>query len=310
MDARVFATRNGKGGFSWQSSDGLRRKSFSLDPELAARLYFAMEGSAASERKALQKANSYLADTLSPVLADAFDYSSELRIQAIGQMGILPVLATPVTGKTLGESPKVAYRHPNTASDFQAEGLRGPVELLIVDRCFQGHSQNVEEAARLMARQSSTTCHILAFYCDAGQLSPNEVIDALRSVSSAIIFGHAESPATNASEAGLVLGASTKLTVEMLASSDLNGLQELALIGCGTGQSNLFLGEVTLAHAAALAGAGEILYTLWPIRPRDGTRIAGGILQSRALGKTMREYLAERFAEDPLKAEAFAIMRP
>ena len=307
---RLLAAWNGAGRMSWMSSGELRRQSFPLDLELAGRLHFAMEGSLASERKALRAANSYLAGTLGPLLSDALDRSGELRIQALGPMGTLPVLATPVAGRVLGGMPSVAYRHPNPAASFQAEGMRSPLELLVIDKCFGEHSRSAETAARLAASRSSAECRILSFNSDEGELDPGEVIDALRAVSSAIIFGHAESPAANASAAGLVLGATSRLRVDVLAASDLNGLAELAMIGCGTGRNNLFLGEVTLAHAAAVAGAGEILYTLWPIRPGDGARIAGGILHDRLEGKSTREYLAHQFEEDVLKAEAFAIMRP
>lgn len=269
-----------------------------------------MEGSSASERKALRDVNAYLATALGPQLEEVFDNPGERRVQAVGQMGILPLLATPVAGRALGSSPEIAYRHPKADAAFRPEGVRGSVELLVVDKCFKGDAQKVEITAGLAPSRQSAESQILTFNSETSTLPVDKLISALKSVSSAIVFCHAESPVANASAAGLVLGPSSRLTVDMLASFDLNGLEELALIGCASGRSNPFVGEATLAHAAALAGAGEILYTLWPIRPGDGAGIVVGMLESRGQGQTMRKFLARQFEEDPLKAAPFAVMRP
>jgi len=91
---------------------------------------------------------------------------------------------------------------------------------------------------------------------------------------------------------------------------DLSNLQELALICCSSGRINPFVGEVTLAHAAALAGAHEVLFTLWPVRFSLGSRVTSEMIAVRAAGRAMREFLASSFAAHPIRMAAFAIMRP
>ena len=307
---RLFTMWRGEAGLAWLSDGTLERRPLTLDPELAARLVFAMEGNPGSERKVLRDAMTYLASVLSPVLAQAFNTPGERRIQAVGQMGILPILAAPVSGRALGASPEVAYRHPNTAAAFQLMGRRGHVELAVIDKCFGSDAQNVAITARAVASAQDAECQVLYFDSENDTLPVSNLLSALSSAASAVIFCHVDNPVANANAAGLILGSTSRLTVEALAAADLHSLEELALIGCASGRSNPFVGEATLAHAAALAGAGEILYTLWPIRPSEGSKIAVGLLEARSHGQTMREFLAHQFEQDALKAAAFAMMRP
>lgn len=308
---RLFTTWRGSGGIVWRSNDGVEKQAFTLDPELVTRLFVATETrGSATERKVLQDVNVHLTKILGQALDEAFDYPGEKRLQAVGQMGALPVLATLVAGGALGSSFEVAYRHPNAEAEFRSEGISGSVQLAIIDNCFEGDARTVKAAAHLAASKERVECEILEFNSGTDALSVAKLLNALRSVSSAVLFCHVVSPITSASSTGLVLGPSSVLTVDSLASLDLDGLEELVLIGCASGRSNPFLGEVTLAHAMALAGVGEILYTIWPIRPSVGSRFLSGMFEARSKGQTMREYLAEKFSEDPLRAAPFAIMRP
>lgn len=40
------------------------------------------------------------------------------------------------------------------------------------------------------------------------------------------------------------------------------------------GAANMFVGKVTVAHAAVIAGARQVLYSLWPIRPQHGAALS------------------------------------
>jgi hypothetical protein len=82
------------------------------------------------------------------------------------------------------------------------------------------------------------------------------------------------------------------------------------LICCSSGRNNPFIGEVTLAHAAALAGAVEILFTLWPVRSSLGSRFVAEMIAARSAGQPMREFLASSFKDHPVRTSAFSIMRP
>ncbi len=308
---RVFTGWQGAGGVVWESNGTAEKQSLTLDPELVTRLFVVTETRGpATEQKALRDVTAHLTDKLGPALHPAFPSSGEKRLQAVGQMGTLPILAARVAGGALGSSAEVAYKHPNANATFRSQGINFPVQLAIVDNCFKEQARAVRDAARLAASRHGTECEILEFNSETGTLSLDELINAVRSVSSAVLFCHVESPITDAGSTGLVLGPSGRLAVDVLASLDLSGVDELALIGCASGRSNPFLGEVTLAHAAALAGVGEIAYTLWPIRPNVGSRFLSGMLEARSEGQTMRKFLARKFDEDSLKAAPFGIMRP
>lgn len=308
---RLSTTWQGKGVIAWKSGEEVEKRPLTSEPELAARLLLVTEGRGhAAERKALRDITAYLTDTFAPVLKEALDAPGERRLHATGQVGMLPILVTHMAGKALGSSAEVAFRHPNADARFRSQGITDHVELTVIDKCFNEDARTVGTAARFAASKQHAQCDILDFNSETGALPVDELVNALRSVASAVLFCHAVSPIAIAGSAGLVLGPSDILTVDILASLNLDSLEELALIGCASGRSNPFLGEVTLAHAAALAGAGEILYTLWPIRPSVGSRFLTGMFEARANGQTMREYLARQYREDSLGAAPFAIMRP
>jgi hypothetical protein len=308
---RLLTTWQGEGRLAWSSNGRLKLANFALPPELAARLVFAMDTGGLGAPKALRRAIAHLDTVIGPLLEDVFGGLGERRIEAVGPIGLLPVLATSVAGRVLGSSPEIANRHPNTDAVLRAGGMRTPIDLLVIDACFEGEASRVQSALREFQSTHPTDCRVLAFNSrpDGHSLSASELGDALQSASSAMLFCHSESNLTHASGSGLVLGPSSIFTVEELAALDLRGLSELAVISCASGRSNPFVGEVTPAHAAAVAGAGEILYTLWPIRPSSGSRFAVGVIEARSQGRGMGEFLADEFEADRVRAASFAILR-
>ena len=219
-------------------------------------------------KAALRKAKNF--DTaIAPSLYDALLGEGEQRIHVVGEISALPLLATSVDGNVLGSSRRVAYRHPDTDTENLLDGRRDIPTLLVVDRCFGSHSQKLETVYRKAASALSYPTKVLTFNSNREDRSlPKELlIEALESAPSALTFTHVESPVDRAPEAGIILGPSSKLRLSEMASLNLKGLEELAFIGCASGRNNPFVGEATLAHAAAIGGAYEILYTLWPIRP-------------------------------------------
>jgi hypothetical protein len=124
------------------------------------------------------------------------------------------------------------------------------------------------------AERSSRTCQVLRFNSgmEGAVLGDGELEEALQSVSSALAFCHVGSPTAYAGEAALITGSSSRFRIDALAALDLRSLDELAIVGCASGRANPFVGDVTVAHAAATAGARQILYSLWPIRSDPGGR--------------------------------------
>ena len=98
-------------------------------------------------------------------------------------------------------------------------------------------------------------------------------------------------------------------TVEEIAALDLRNLKDLALIACSSGRGNPFVGQVTIAHAMAVARAATIAFTYWPILKKDGARVAEMLLGEDASRLSLSTLIAH--GVDPVNPSraAFSIIR-
>jgi hypothetical protein len=307
---RIATSWGGDGRIAWQEEDRRKISSFAISSEIVTRLYSSTDAVRA-DVKPISRAINLLNQELGPSLSEPIRRGGELRIQAVGPISLLPILATTVDGKPIGALSNVARLHPDSALTASGGGSTEPYSLLVVDKCFSRDSAAVIGAIRKAWRGIGDT-QILEFNSEqtSSALDIADLTGALRSASSAVLFCHGASSMVVANQASLVLGPSARLTVEQLVKLDLSHLQELALICCSSGRTNPFVGEVTLAHAAALAGAGEILFTLWPVLSSLGSRFASEMIAARSAGQPMREFLASSFKDHPVRTAAFSIMRP
>jgi hypothetical protein len=309
---RLFTSWSGEGRAAWFSDGYLNIRRFVIDPEIAGALYIAMENAPQNTHRALREAIARLDTEVAPLLLEAMRDLTEPRILAVGQIGTLPVMATAINGRAIGCSPDIAYAHPNSGLTNHYDENVGPFELLLVDEAFAANAEKVKQALVSAASAKSKECRVLSFNSksEATAVPAIEVIDALSAASTAVVFCHANSYVAQATRGGMVLGPHTYLTVEELASADISDIDQLVLMNCGSGRSNPFVGEVTLAHAAALAGAKEILFTLWPIRSNRGSRLVTEMVDARSAGGTFEEFVSRQFETDRFVASSIAIMRP
>jgi len=210
-----------------------------------------------------------------------------------------------VDGEPLGARPGVAYVHPNpTVGPVSASAV--PFDLLVVDTYFEGDAAAVETA--FMACGGDR--RVVSFDSSATELDLAGLRAALESATTALLFCHVSGAMWVANSVGLVVGPDRTLTVEEIAELDLRNLSELAIVGCGSGRSNPFVGEITVAHAAALAGAGEVLHTLWPISSDFAAALVADMLSARAKGIPTRDFVARLYRDDRNRAAALAMLRP
>jgi len=304
---QVVSNWSGQGRVALRTStQTLAPSAFGFDPDLVVRWFSAMDRLSQLDRGAAREAIGFLDHELGPLL-DQVVGTEQLRIRTLGAVSLLPLLMTMVAGAPLGAREWTAYAHPNPDVEAQTREALDPFDLFVVDLCF-GEDSN---ALRREARRAGTS-QIVEFdsSSETTAIQKQGLIDALESARSALVFCHVSNDITRANEAGLVLGPSSRLTIEELVVLNLKSLDELALVGCASGRGNPFLGDVTMAHAAALAGAGEILSTLWPIRPTFGARFIADLLRSRdeQIGTSL--FLSHQFSSDRIRAAPFALMRP
>jgi hypothetical protein len=184
-------------------------------------------------------------------------------------------------------------------------------DLLLLDRSFGKHSARVAAAFLRLHRALGTRGTILEFDSSATEddgVEPEAATAALRSAQGALFYGHGHTELSRAGEAVLVLGRESELRIDEIAQLDLRNLSSLTLVACASGQQSPFVGPTTLAHAAAIAGARQILFSLWPITPAQGARFAAGLLGHLASGRSASEHLASLHTTAPLDAAAFGIM--
>jgi hypothetical protein len=289
----------------WTRDGRPRVERFSVGMDLIEQLIGTTE-TMSSNQGPLNRTLRFLRDEIGPILQEAIADGSELRVEASGPVGLMPLLATEVGGHAIGSSVRIAYQHPDP-SCVGKHDLPSLPDLIVVDRCFGNESVRVEgSAARLQG------CHITAFDSggDEPEIDADGLIAALRRSRSAVIFCHGASDLTAAGRSGLVLSSGVLVTLEELARQDLANLEELVLVACSSGRLNPFVGQATLAHAAAIAGVRQIVFTLWPIRSTTGSRFAQDLLEARNSGNTTAEFFADRYRTNPGSMVPFGIMRP
>jgi hypothetical protein len=307
---RLTSSWKGGGRCAWHSHDSDHVHVFKLDPELAAAFTGKVPASSA-EREPIGRAAQFLDAALGSLLLEATEDKDDVRLQAGGTIALLPLLMTMLDGRPLGAAPNVAYAHPNP-DVLDADATSEPYDLLIVDDYFEDHSAKVRSAVQLVGQVSSQSCRVLRFNSatDGTALKDDEFAEALQSASRALMFCHVGSPQHSAGKAAVVIGPDSRFRIDAFAALDLRSLSELAIIGCASGRANPFVGDLTIAHAAAMAGARHVLYTLWPILSSQGASFVDRLVKARADGQTTAGFLADRYSEDRMSASPFAMMRP
>jgi hypothetical protein len=308
---RISSGGQGSGRVAWQNVNGPRITAFDLAPDTAIELVRVTSSPSTSNRPIVEAIDA-LSVGLGPAIADALNEIHDPRLEVGGVISLLPVMATRLGSVPIGGRPTVAYLHPLTGSlEPSAEPVRAP-DLLLLDCGFRKHSKRVATAFRLLHDALGTTPTILEFdraMSDGNVVNSETAIEALRSATGAIFYGHCHTELARAGVAALLLGGENVLMVDAMAQLDLRNLDSLTLVACASGRPNPFVGSISVAHAAAIAGCRQLLYSLWPITAANGARFTTGLLAHLASGGNAAEYLAALHRTSPLDAAPFGIMR-
>ncbi len=280
-----------------------------IPPELLARFIGDMENVGPVDGPAMQKMTTYIDNEVAPAIPAHVD-GRQTRILAGGGAAFLPLLTAKVGGRPLGARPTVAYAHPNPRI-APGPPTTEPFDLLLLDAEFGLDARDVQEAWEADSERAEAS-RLVRFDSSAAAAaaSAGDVGAALASCSRALLFCHVESPIFYAGQAGLVLGPTERLSPEAIAALPLSGLEELVIIGCGSGRDNLFVGGVTVTHAAAIAGARDVLFTMWPINSDEGARFVTEMLAARRTGVDLASFLARAYERDRARASPYAMLRP
>jgi hypothetical protein len=307
---QVVSAWDGVGCALWEKNGRMASTALNLDVELVRSVLVSTEIRAVVGGP-VRRAVKMLTSQLAPMLEEV-EMVAEVRIEAMGHPALLPVLGTASnSGSAMGQSEKVAYLHPRYGAQGTHATRRAPADLLILDQCFGRNSKMVREAfvgARAEGERPRTVVDFDSR--NSGSNVLGEVEAALLKSSSAIFFGHGYSSPTSASHSGLILGRDVVWTVERQQKLDLRKIEDLAIVACSSGRHNPFVGPASVSHAFAMAGARQILYTMWPILATTGAKFLKRLLEASASGKTMAEVLADDFVASRESALSFGIMRP
>ena len=309
---RVVANWQGNARITWRIPTGQTVvRSFSLRPDLAAKLVSSTESASTSNRPIIAAINA-LSANLGSLATEALVDIPEARLDVAGFLGLLPVMATRVGSSPIGSSPLASYLHPLTGSLAPADHPAPPPDLLIIDRRFAALSREVETAFyRFHAALGTTAATVLAL--DSGptgyDLEPECVLDRLVAAQGAVFYGHSRNVMAQVGATALVLGPARGLGVERIYQANLRNLQTMMLVCCSSGRQNPFLGPVSLAHAMALAGTRDLVFSLWPITAARGARFATSAMAQLASGRTQGEYLADLYRSDVVQAAPFGAIR-
>jgi len=308
---RISSAYQGNGRVAWISPEGARMTSFELPADTAVELVQVTRSPSTTSRP-ITSAIEILSRGLGLAIAAALTDVPEARLDVAGFAGLLPVMATRVGAVSIGARSTISYLHPLTGSLDAIEGPQRCPDLLILDRSFGKRSARVAAAFRRLHLVLDTTPRIVDFDSSApgdGEANTEVVVRALASAAGAIFFGHCDTQLARAGATALVLGRDTGLALGEVARLDLRNVQTLVLVACASGQPNPFVGPLSVAHAAALAGARQLVFTLWPITAAQGARFTSGLLDDLASGGTVAEYVAALHSTSPLRAAPFGVMR-
>jgi hypothetical protein len=308
---RIASAWSGGGRLPWRSADTLEVREFELDARFVEQFLSDVETRGSTAQSRLRDAAAFLDRELGPLLGEALAGGGELRLFATGPASSLPLLMTSIGEAPIGGSARIACEHSNPAVKPRTPPTT-PFDLLVVDDCFGTHSARVRSALELAAENGPGSYRVLRFDSsqERSELSHQELAEVLQLASSAVVFAHIQAPTLYAGEASLITGTTSRFRIDALAALDLRSLDELVVIGCGSGRSNPFVGDVNVAHAAAMAGTAEILYTLWSIEPTLGAETIRELVSARTDGIPTAEALALQYQRDRYAASAFSLMRP
>jgi hypothetical protein len=261
-------------------------------------------------RRVIERSLDGIGDAVWSAVQPMIHSSQEVRLEAIGAAGLVPLLAAARGVRAIGASSNVAMLHSRYgASGVAAQSTQVP-DLLIVDAAFNRHATDVAESYRRYGAEGAEIKIVtLDSRRDKGEQSVREIEEALKTASRVMFFVHGYSNLVVAAQSGLRVGNKLGLTCERLAGMDLRHVQYAAVVACASGRPNPFVGPTSVAHALALAGTHEILYALWPIAVSLGARVAVALLSALAAGQPLATALAGLYSQDHRTAAPFAIMR-
>ena len=186
----------------------------------------------------------------------------------IGLAAFLPLSVLTVDGDLLGSRESFGYIHPRAgSSQTWTEVSEFLPDLVVVDEAFGAETRKVIRAAKAAENNGIRSIQVLQFNSDNRSEGFNRALlfSALATSNAAIIYCHGISPMQNAAGVGLLIGKNDTLKVEEIAALSLHTVSDLALIACSSGRGNPFVGQVTVAHAMAVAGVRTVAFTYWPI---------------------------------------------
>lgn len=306
---RIAATWAGSGRIARGTQGPLGQ--FDIDPECLTRFYFSMETTTKPAMgRSWQLLRQELDRTVGDFLSDDAQGTGTFRFQVAGPVAIAPILATRVNGRAIGTTGRYGYASmtPRAAQVRRAEPRC--FDVLVVDRVFGRHAQSVIDAILRVADGENDPI-VMEFDSSPNgfELSIADLEQSLSSARRVMFFCHMTSFVAQAPRAAVITGPHGEWGIERLAAHDFGGVREVALIGCASGRPNAFVGDASVAYAVAVAGADEVLYSLWPIHDKLGGEFAAGLLEAVAQGARMSEYLAERYRANTELAAAFVVMQ-
>lgn len=307
----VVTDWKGQGRAIWRHNGELEVRRFSVPLETVMRVFQVSERRAGSAA-ALRAASTVLDNSVTPILEEILEDTKHRFVSGIGLTGVLPLLATSVHGAPLGTTGRIVHLHP-LYGKVESPDLAGrSPDLLVVDLCFGADSSAVQVAFQLAGGLLHTTARIITFDSSSqgGGLDRSELLDALKVSRWPIYFGHALAPPHLVAATGLVLGDGQFLGLEELAALELTHVDGFILIGCASGRHSPILGGVSVAHAAALAGAKEVVFSSWPLKASQASRFTSALLRGYGAGALTSQTMADYFRVEPFSVGLFGLMRP
>lgn len=290
---RVAVAWSGSGKVFWRETDEPTSLGFELDPPLVGQLLQARD-SMSTNATLWRRVLTHQDQALGPAMAEAFSHMPGAPIEAIGLAALLPLSLLSIKGVAIGLDPAFAYVHPRGGNYDRVHGhTRWEPNLVIVDHAFGDEARRVVDAARSLEAECSRPISIIEFDSTGGEpLSRRQLLGALMTATDVILYCHGVSPMERAPSVGLLLGDGDTLTVDEIVALELSHINGLALIACSSGRGNPFVGQVTVAHAMALAGVSTVGFTYWPIRQERGATVAEALLDENQRGASLNAIVA------------------
>jgi len=242
----------------------------------------------------------YLEEVLQDVLH--LDSSQKYTAALHGRVGLIPWFAlkpkhdSPWPGTVVLQSSPYRVAPATHANDSF---------LAIIDESFDVQAKEAWSIWRSYSGESADLVTINSTKDSASQR--DTILSKLRNAGHVLFFGHGQSEMSDYRKSGLRIGVDEWITPNEISALDLSPTQELLLIACQSGRTNVGVPLSSIGEAFAARGTQHVISTLWSIESRIGCQFLRVFTKQMKKNTDVTTAWAASLGKDPARYGSFVL---